>query len=366
MYRLFDQVKQGFPYVPTIHRWPALFRSIGGKDTPMIAMKLGPLRLEPIFKRALWGGRRLGPFLRRFPKDEPTPVGEAWVLSDQGDAHSRVAQGPFQGWTLRDLMTMMPDRLLGRSRAVHGRFPVLLKFIDAREALSVQVHPNDEQARCWQSPDANGKTEAWVILNAAADSRIYAGLKPGVTEADFRSALAQNTVADTLHSFVPQTGECVFLRAGTMHAIGQNVLLFEVQQTSDITYRLYDWGRIDPVTSQPRELHIDAGLACTDFTAGPCLPVQPQVEILAQVSKERLVDCEYFSLWRWSGQQTFEVGIAGACRVLVGIEGVAELLVAEEICVVRPGDVWLLPAELGVCECRPAGRVTLLECGLPE
>src|SRR4051794_30828289 len=190
---------------------------------------LYPLRFEPIFKSMLWGGRRLPAMLRReVPTDDP--VGEAWVLSDVDGNPSTVADGPLAGVTLRELLASDPARVLGPARAANGRFPLLLKYIDARQELSVQVHPNDEQA-ARKCPGTSGKTEAWVVLDAdPATSRIYAGFAPGVSAADFRAALAAKTTPKTLHSFTPRPGDCVFLEAGTVHAIGRDILMFEVQQ----------------------------------------------------------------------------------------------------------------------------------------
>ena len=197
---------------------------------------LYPLLFEPIFKSNLWAGRRLPGMFHR--PDITDPIGEAWVLSDVDGNPSRVTNGPLAGQTLRELLTAYGSRLVGSARLPSGRFPLLLKFIDAAQELSVQVHPNDEQARR-KRPTAAGKTEAWVILDADPQtSRIYAGFREGIRAETFRAALDTRTTPETLHAFTPKRGDCVFLPAGTVHAIGANVLLFEVQQTSDITYRL--------------------------------------------------------------------------------------------------------------------------------
>jgi len=326
---------------------------------------LYPLRFEPIFKSMIWGGRRLPGFLNRtHPADEP--VGEAWVLSDVDGHPSRVAGGPLAGATLRELLAADPARVLGPAKPVNGRFPLLLKFIDARQELSVQVHPNDAQAAA-KHPGGNGKTEAWVVLDANPEtSRIYAGFRHGVTAGDFRSALAAKTTPQTLHSFTPQPGDCVFLDAGTVHAIGADILLFEVQQTCDITYRLYDWDRVDAKTGKPRDLHIDDGLACADFARGPCHPVRPQAEERGGVRREGLVTtCPYFTLERHAGPVPFRVGMEGRCRVVVCVGGSGELESNGRHYPLATGDVVLLPAEVGAAVCRPAGEIALLECGLP-
>jgi mannose-6-phosphate isomerase len=198
-----------------------------------------------------------------------------------------------------------------------------------------------------------------VLDRDPATSRIYAGFRPGVTAADFRAALAAGTAADTLHAFTPDPGDCVFLRAGTVHAIGADLLIFEVQQTSDITYRLFDWNRVDAKTGKPRELHLDHGLTCSDFAAGPCHPVKPTG------GRQELARCEFFTLHRATSDSPLTVGAAGECRVAVGVAGQGELVWAGGRQPVGVGSVVLLPACVGECRVEPAGGpITVLECGL--
>lgn len=323
-------------------------------------MPLPPLRFEPIFKESLWGGRRLPGLLRR-PAPFDGPVGEAWVLSDVDGSPSRVADGPHAGATLRDLLAADPAAILGGAKLVNGRFPLLLKFIDARQELSVQVHPDDARAAA-AVPRAVGKTEAWYVVDAnPATSRIYAGFRPGVTAADFRAALAAKTTPNTLHSYTPNPGDCVFLEAGTVHAIGADILMFEVQQTCDITYRLYDWDRVDAKTKQPRELHVERALACADFARGPCPPVTP----VRHGTRERLVGCPYFTFDRHAGDAPFRVGTPGECQAVVCVGGAGELTCEAERLSLAVGDVVLVPASAGEAVCHPSGRITLLECAVP-
>jgi mannose-6-phosphate isomerase len=239
----------------------------------------------------------------------------------------------------------------------------LLKFIDAQQALSVQVHPHDRHSDL-VPPGEQGKTEAWVVLHADPESRIYAGLRAGTTETDMRQALEQGTLQECLHWFTPKPGDCVFIPAGTVHALGAGLVIFEVQQSSDITFRLFDWNRVDAQTRQPRQLHIEQSLACTDYGRGPRSPVVPQRDVPLP-AREMLVDCEYFTLWRLCSEQPATVGAKDACRILVCIDGVAEVMHRDEPYPLRRGEVLLLPAEVGSCVCRPTGRFTLLECGLP-
>ena len=241
--------------------------------------------------------------------------------------------------------------------APHGKFPLLLKFIDARQELSVQVHPNDEQA-AKLGPGQFGKTEAWVILDRCAEtSQIYAGFAEGVTADHFRAALAEKTTPRTLHSFTPEPGDCVFLEAGTVHAIGANILLFEVQQTSDITYRLYDWDRVDAKTGQPRQLHIEDGLACADFARGPCPPVAPTVAEGEGRAPRRAGELPV--LHPGAEDEPRAVPRRGEGRVprgrvrrRLGRDRVAREATTRS----RPATRCLLPAEVGECVCRPDAR----------
>ena len=319
---------------------------------------LTPLRFRPLFKPAIWGGARLRPWLGAPVSDEPT--GEAGVLSDQGSNHSEIIEGSAAGLTLRQLLEQSPERVLGRTRALDGRFPLLLKFIDARAALSVQVHPDDARARKFEPQGPGiGKTEAWLVLEAEPGAKLYSGLAAGVTTADVRAGISTGVLEPLMHSFEPIAGDCLFLRAGVVHAIGAGCVLFEIQQSSDITYRLFDWNRVDPKTGKSRELHIEKGLACVDDAAGPCVPVIP----VPKPGRENLAECEFFFLDRITTDQPFAVGVAGECRMVVGLEGSADLVWRDQRFVIRPGDVWMIPAETGECDVKPNDRAVILECG---
>jgi mannose-6-phosphate isomerase len=262
-------------------------------------------------------------------------------------------------------MERRPDCLLGRVKASQGRFPLLFKFLHAREALSVQVHPTDEQARQLEGPTAVGKNEAWVILEADPTACVYAGLLPGATSAALRRAVRQGTVEELLYAHAPEPGDCYLLPAGTVHALGGGVVLFEVQQTSDLTYRLYDWGRTDPKTGKPRQLHLEKGMACVDYGLGPCRPARPTSEMRGRASLAPLAECRYFTLGRWEASRPFVTGKAGECRVLAGVGGQAVIRHRRAEYPIRVGDVWLLPAQAGPVEVAPAGPATILECGIP-
>jgi len=325
---------------------------------------LYPLRFEPIYQYRIWGGRRLADLLTA-PLPGDGPIGEAWILSDREDHASRVANGPLKGRTIGQLMEEFRPQLLGKLAQRFPRFPLLLKFLDAREMLSVQVHPSDAQTTLLPTGET-GKTEAWVVLEAGAKSRIYAGLKPSTTADELRSALTSGSVADHLVCFTPKRGDGVFLPAGTVHSLGGNIVVFEIQENSDVTFRLYDWGHVDAKTGHPRALQIDKALACINFADVTAGLVAPVVDATQPVGRERLFDCEHFTLWRWRGQSPFLVGDVGVLRVLVCIEGTGQLEHGGATDAVGKGDVMLLPAVIGVCAFRPCGAVTLLEIGIPE
>jgi mannose-6-phosphate isomerase len=330
----------------------------------MSQIPLYPLRFAPIYEYRLWGGRRFANLLSA-PLPGDGPIGEAWILSDRDDHMSHVADGPLNGRTIGELLEQFPEELMGKLAHRFPRFPLLLKFLDAREMLSVQVHPTAANADLLPAGET-AKTEAWVVLEAGAKSHIYAGLKPGTTADDLRRVLTNGTVADHLVGITPRPGDGVFIPAGTVHALGGDVVVFEVQQNSDVTFRLYDWGHVEAKTHKPRELEVDQALACIDFADGTGGLKAPVVEARAPMERERLFQCEYFWLWRLRGQSPFNVGAAGMPRVLVCIEGAGQVEHGGATYAVGKGDVVLLPAVVGACPFRPRGAVTLLEIAIPE
>jgi mannose-6-phosphate isomerase len=252
------------------------------------------------------------------------------------------------------------ENLLGAAAGTYAAFPWLIKFLDARDWLSVQVHPDDAAAqRLW--PGEGGKTEAWLVLDAKPGSRIYAGLKPGVNEERFRAALHAGSVTDCLHDFEPRAGDCVFLTAGTVHAVGGGVLMAEVQQTSDATFRLFDWNRRD-ASGRVRPLHIEEGLACTDWTRGPVKPIP--VEGFGQKDGVRrhqsLVRCPFFALDYMAESEPFVWGGAGRLQAAVVLHGRGRLATAWGEETVATGQCWLLPAAMPPATCRPEQSLALL------
>lgn len=322
---------------------------------------LYPLLFKPIYQYRLWGGRRLSNLLSE-PLPEG-PVGEAWILSDRDDHASEVTNGKLKGKTLSELFKHEQKALMGIHAGMYERFPLLLKFLDAREVLSVQVHPSDDQKKYIPKGDT-GKTEAWVVLETGAKSLIYAGLEPGTDETVLRKALAENKVDKYVHCFTPKIGDAVFIHSGTVHTLA-DVIVFEIQENSDTTYRLYDWNRIDEKTGRPRELQIDKAIACIDFAITNVGPVTPVPETGAPVKREELFNNEHFKLECICTVLKFDIDTGDEPRILVCTHGVAQIQYESATCTLKRGDVMLLPASVASVTVLPQGEITLLEATIP-
>lgn len=221
---------------------------------------LYPLTFRPIFKERVWGGRNLERLYAK-PLPPTVPIGESWELSDRPGDVSVITNGPLAGKDLRWLMEQHSEELLGKARAMKGRFPLLIKLLDARETLSVQVHPPERQA---ERLGGEPKTELWHITNAVPGAKLYVGLRSGVTRAEFERRLRDGSVAECLHRIPVGKGDSMFLPSGRVHAIGADLVLFEIQQNSDTTYRVFDWNR-KGLDGKPRELHVAESLASIDW-----------------------------------------------------------------------------------------------------
>lgn len=298
---------------------------------------MDPIRFEPLLKRIRWGGTRLGTVLRK-PLGSETDYAESWEISDHGEDQSIVSEGPLAGQTLQQLLIDHNEELLGRHAGM-TQFPLLIKFLDANDRLSVQVHPNDELAREFD-PTENGKTEAWVIVAAEPGSRLYAGLQDGVDATTLRQSLADGNIEDCLHSFEVRAGDCVFIPAGTVHAIAEGILLAEVQQSSDMTFRLHDWGRVG-TDGQPREVHIDESFRCIDFARGPVHRTASQ----RLTNGEELVTCDYFTMRRYSGPGHVPMIRDNRFHVLMGLAGTSTVICGKTFTPLRFGETLLLPAQ---------------------
>jgi mannose-6-phosphate isomerase len=321
-------------------------------------IKLYPMQFRPIFRRYVWGGRRLGEVLGKGIGDEP--CAESWEIVDHGADQSVVRNGPLTGMTLRDLVEHRGRELFGIHHP-QPTFPLLWKFLDASKTLSVQVHPNDAQAARLDPPDL-GKTEAWVVLATQPGSLIYAGLKRGFDRAALEREISRGTCELCLHRFEPQVGDCVFIPAGTVHALGAGLLVAEIQQASDTTYRLFDWNRLGP-DGAPRELHVEAGLDVIEFDRGP---VGPQIsEATDNPSKHTLVACDKFNLDRLRADREIETGGDDRCHIIACVEGCVAIECMSGEFSLGTGETMLLPASVGAVQLLPDEPSVLLDAYLP-
>ncbi len=222
--------------------------------------EIPPLTFTPILKERIWGGRRLAETFGK-PLPEQVPIGESWEITDRPEGVSIVAAGPLAGKDLRWLMTHLGEELLGHVPAPGERFPWLIKLLDCTDDLSLQVHPPAHKAAALRGEP---KTEMWYFADTQPGSRIYVGLRNGVTRDEFSRKVAEGTVADCFHAHETRPGDAMFVPSGRVHALGGGNLVFEIQQNSDTTYRVFDWNRVG-LDGKPRDLHLEASMASIDF-----------------------------------------------------------------------------------------------------
>jgi mannose-6-phosphate isomerase len=322
---------------------------------------LYPLRFEPVLKRYIWGGRRLETVLGK-----PLPPGddyaESWEVADHASGQSVVAAGPLAGKSLHELVVERGEELLGK-HAPQPRFPLLFKLLDAQKVLSVQVHPNDAAAAKLTPPDL-GKTEAWVVLHAEPGSVVYAGLKRGFDRRAFEREVVRGTSELCLHKFEPRAGDCIFIPAGVVHALGAGLVIAEIQQASDTTFRLYDWKRLGP-DGQPRALHIEQSLNAIDYDIGPVHPQQATLSQREGCVQEELVRCDKFVLQRWQVTAPQTIGGDNRCYLVCVIDG--ELAIAGDASdePLRRGQTALIPASSPAL-LSPQSSATVLVASLPD
>lgn len=330
---------------------------------------LYPLLFEPIYKPKVWGGRTLEKLGRTLPGDASTAIGESWELADLsassptggggGQERSVVANGPLAGQALNEMIQQYGDRLMGRLEPTgSGDFPLLVKFLDARENLSVQVHPSAAYAR--EHPHTHLKSEAWYVIDADDDAVIYKGVKPGVSSGQLRNVIESGGVEDLMIPVPVKPGDCHYLPSGTCHALGAGILVAEVQTPSDTTFRVYDWGRTD------RQLHIDQALACIHFGPPDVHEYEKRSHVAGMFTTvTRLVSCEHFRIEKVRmvqgyqqeipyDQPTVWVVLQGQGRIFPSRSGEEATTASHSTGVPKPwhsvtfcaGQTWLIPAGL--------------------
>lgn len=317
---------------------------------------LSPLHFEPVYQSYVWGGHRIARTYRR-----PLPPGivaESWEISARPEGMSVVADGPWKGRPLDDLVRAFGARLLGERHA-DGPFPFLLKILDARERLSLQVHPSNETA---ERSGGEPKTEMWVILGVDPGAAVFAGLRPEVDRAAFEQALDEDRVEDVLQRYEVKPGDAVFIPGGTVHAIDAGCLLMEIQQSSNTTYRVHDWGRMGS-DGKPRETHREQALAVMNFGEQPsplCVPspLPPQ----GGSPRVLLHECPWFRVERVDTKTRWlPADSNGEFELWFVAEGQGTVRWTDGSRAVPPGTSLLLPAEIrGACfQPDPAGAVLL-------
>jgi mannose-6-phosphate isomerase len=313
-------------------------------------MDLYPLTFEPRFVPRIWGGKKMKELYNK-ALPEGAAIGESWEICDRPEFNSLVANGALKGTTLHQLMSEYGPHLVGEKVFGLGlqRFPLLVKLIDAREDLSVQVHPNDDYAGMHVGPDEPGKTEMWYLMRTDPGARIIAGLKPGTGPQEFKTALKDGRLPEVLNGFTTEEGDAVYVPAGRVHAVGRGCLLAEIQQNSDTTYRVYDYGRLE--NGKPRDLHVQQALETIRFDAEMAgLPdKQPQKMLHGDdYNHTVLAASPYFTVEKVWANPVFRPGKTGdSFHILMGIKGRGTLEgQGVEAMNILPGQFVLVPARL--------------------
>ncbi len=317
---------------------------------------LYPLTFRPVFKERVWGGRKLQELYRK-PLPDGVPVGESWEISDRPGDVSVITNGSLAGKDLRWLVDHHHEELLGPAKLFKGKFPLLIKILDAQEKLSLQVHPPTSIAAGLRGEP---KTEMWYIADALPGAELYVGLKRGVTRSEFEWRIRSGGVAETFHRVKVGAGDVMFLPSGRVHAIGAGLVIFEIQQNSDTTYRVYDWDRVG-LDGKPRQLHVSESLASIDFNDfEPALARAAALEGEAQPT-QRLVSDPLFTVdLVEAGQNAAWNSAPGAMRILGLLKGELQVQGGGEAVVLRPGQFCLLPAEVKTALAAGAAGAKLL------
>ncbi len=318
---------------------------------------LYPFIFKPIFKERVWGGRAIEQLYgKKLP--DGVPIGESWEISDRPGDASVIANGPLAGKDLRWLMEHHERELLGNAKSANGRFPLLIKILDAQDKLSLQVHPPAHKAA---ELKGEPKTEAWYIADAAPGAELYVGLKRGVTRAEFETKIKTGAVAECFHRVPVKAGDTMFLPSGRVHAIGSGLVIFEIQQNSDTTYRVFDWNRVG-LDGKPRDLHVAESLASIDFA-----DFEPALAggVFADGKKgkhRRLVEHALFSIdeFRAEASADFAVG-SGKLHVVALVKGKLTMSGNSIEVALSPGEFGLIPASVSDASLRvDAGSVFLM------
>lgn len=316
---------------------------------------LYPLTFRPIFKERVWGGRKLEQLYHK-PLPPGVPIGESWELSDRPEGVSVVANGPLAGRDLHWLMEHEREALMGKA-AFSGRFPLLVKLLDAQEKLSLQVHPPAEIAA---GLGGEPKTEMWYIAEAQPGAELFVGLRRGSTRAEFEERLKSGTVAECFHRIPVRAGDAMFLPSGRVHAIGAGLVIFEIQQNSDTTYRVFDWNRLG-LDGQPRELHVQQSLQSIDFSDLEPGLVGAGFKDEGPAKVRRLVEHPLFSVrvLKLPAQSQLELH-PNRLQLVAVVEGRLQIPNRDAPVQLSPGEFCLVPAAVNAVELEGLADSTFL------
>ena len=306
----------------------------------MESTSIPPLILKPSIRNYIWGGRHLARLAGEEPLSNPTPIAEAWVIYEE----NLIQNDPFSNLTLSELTAKFPQSILGSelARKNNNRFPLLIKLLDCEKWLSIQVHPDNDLAQKLEGPGHFGKTEAWYVLDAKKDAQLIAGTRKGISAQQLGIAIRNGNILDVIERYPIKRDDAILINAGTIHALGPGSLIYEVQQTSDITYRVYDWDR--PLTAG-RELHIEKSIA-----AGKPIVTKPFSTIIGdQLSNQALITSEFFQLEKCFGSNTtMTLSTKGlSFHTITVINGQVDLITAKFRYTLDMFDTFLIPASIG-------------------
>jgi len=320
-------------------------------------MTLYPLTFRPILKERVWGGTKLKQLYGK-PLPPGVPIGESWEISDRPGDVSVIATGPLAGNDLHWLVQHHTKELVGETKLHNGRFPLLIKLLDCRQKLSLQVHPPPAKAA---QLGGEPKTEMWYIADAAPGAELYVGLKRGVTPELFQQKIRSGTVAECFHRVNVRSGDAMFLPSGRVHAIGGGLVIFEIQENSDTTYRVFDWNRVG-LDGKPRALHVTESLASIDFSDFEPALVSPQTHQVDGLNTRRLVDNPLFKVEALSAPAEKAIVLdKPQLRIIGVVEGRVIVSDGADSVELSRGQFCLIPACLEATELSLAGGTTLLK-----
>jgi mannose-6-phosphate isomerase len=321
-----------------------------------------PTRIEPTFSPRLWGSRSLAPV---YPEKTnlPEPLGEAWLTG----VDCKIASGPLSGKALGDAWSAMPQEWRGTRLNSRKEFPILVKFMFPQEKLSIQVHPDDSYAAAHeQAAGGKGKTEMWHAVSSEAGARLLLGLKPGTDRQKFLDAIKENTLEDVFQSHDVTAGDTFFVTPGTPHTIGPGMILCEVQEYSDLTYRIYDYGRVDS-NGRSRELHVERALEVMKFGAAAPGKIAPLHLPGERVHKTLLAACSYFATERWEFRAPVESESRADCfELFVVLNGTGHIHWQGSPLPYQRGQCWFIPASLGKFSLQPEQSTSLIRTYVPN